>query len=396
MSKPDYRKSAHWIACPPLGVEGGIAKAGPRVSTAKVHERQPLQPVIVKPDEAVADCFFVHGTIRESSGHPNIDSRLLMSPQTRTYQTNMISAFSHVARCFAPFYRMVTFAEDRPGGQEARWSMAFEDVAAAFSHFLEHWAAQRPLLLVGHSQGGVHVMRLLKCFFDGDNIAAMRLRARLVGCYAPGIWVTAADLPSHVPVCAGPGHVGSLAVWMCATETAELTSDTLVGRTVTALKSAPPIVVNPLTWLPARNGDGAAAAATAHLGALGVLPDGTPALFVDCCGGALARGGLLRLREISKRHAFLLAFYRGEGKDYHAFDLHLVWANVREQVRQQLENWLQAKFDAGSEDVSQDPALQQTETPRYHQTPNPTALAAGSNRWLRCTPFESALMCSIS
>ena len=334
----DYMQPSRWFVCPPLGVEGTLATTVPRVEDSGMGQTAMHSPVVAS-SQAAADCFFLHGTIVEYSGQPNVDSSTVVPPGSRML-TEQISAFSHVARCFAPYYRFVSFS----GGHAGAFDVAFDDVAAAFEAFLSWSTDERPLIIAAHSQGSIHTMELLKRFFDGDDDRAVRLRARLAGCYAPGTWVSPTELPKHVPICSYPGHVGSVALWMCATHQADLT-ETLIGKVVGPYKGAAPVVVNPLTWSSTLTGDGEPAVAADHLGALSSLPDGTYALLLDVCDVVTARGGLLRLgRGVeAPRVPSILTFDHGDGSDYHVFDLHLMWANVRKQVQLQVENWLGQK-----------------------------------------------------
>uniref|UniRef100_UPI0013D36B38 DUF3089 domain-containing protein n=3 Tax=Pseudomonadota TaxID=1224 RepID=UPI0013D36B38 len=57
---------------------------------------------------------------------------------------------------------------------------AYRDVLAAFDRFLEE-AGNRPIILAGHSQGALHLSRLLV-----DRVAGKPLAKRIVAAYVVG------------------------------------------------------------------------------------------------------------------------------------------------------------------------------------------------------------------
>ncbi len=83
--------------------------------------------------------------------------------------------------------------------------LAYRDVLAAFDVFLAAQPAATPIILAGHSQGALHLSRLLI-----ERRAA--LKGRLVAAYVVG-WPlsVSADLPATgLPPCNPPDH----AVWI--------------------------------------------------------------------------------------------------------------------------------------------------------------------------------------
>merc|ERR1711924_377910 len=123
------------------------------------------------------------------------------------------------------------------------WDQAYGDARAAFQAYLRVWGGERPLILVGHSQGGVMVQRLLREFFQ----PASALRGRLVAAYTPG--VTA--VPKYCPIPLDPERP-LVMVWNTATDTARPT-DVLVSHW-----GQPNSNIDPTAW-----------AAGKHLGAIG-------------------------------------------------------------------------------------------------------------------------------
>ena len=53
--------------------------------------------------------------------------------------------------------------------------------AAAWHHYLEHYNNGRPVVLIGHSQGTIHLVRLIASEIEGRPVAARMLSALLIG-----------------------------------------------------------------------------------------------------------------------------------------------------------------------------------------------------------------------
>jgi len=59
--------------------------------------------------------------------------------------------------------------------------LAYSDVASAWRHYLEHQNQGRPFVLIGHSQGTIHLSRLLREQIEGSAAAKRMLSALLIG-----------------------------------------------------------------------------------------------------------------------------------------------------------------------------------------------------------------------
>lgn len=68
-----------------------------------------------------------------------------------------------------------------PEEQETWLELAYRDISAAFSWYLEHENQGRPIILAGFSQGADMCYRLLQEYFGDEE-----LYARLVAVYAIG------------------------------------------------------------------------------------------------------------------------------------------------------------------------------------------------------------------
>lgn len=125
------------------------------------------------------------------------------------------SAFNECCRIYAPRYRQATMASiacDKQSGRLA-YELAYADVRAAFEHFLAAVPPDEPFFIASHSQGGVHVDRLLEEVV-GPSAA---LRCRLVACYLIGSKIPLDKLERGYPalhLSASPtDHTGCVVGW---------------------------------------------------------------------------------------------------------------------------------------------------------------------------------------
>jgi hypothetical protein len=279
--------------------------------------------------------FFVHPTSYFESARWNapLDDAAAQS-QARLFLRGMASPFAGAAQIWAPRYRQATFGAmigDSPNARRAV-DAAHADVAMAFDQFLGSIPADMPIVLAGHSQGALHVLRLLK-----DKVAGTPVQARIAMVYPVGWPISAVhDLPSlGLPACEIPSQGGCIATWASFAEPAE------PGLFLEIYRAAPGfdgqqrtdtniLCVNPLTGT--RDGS---APASANLGTLkpnADLAGGT--LIAAAVGARCGTDGLLLLDEPVD-----LGPYTLPGNNYHVYDIPLFWANVRADVARRVVAW---------------------------------------------------------
>lgn len=224
---------------------------------------------------------------------------------------------------WAPRYRQATFGAfltDKPEREKAL-NAAYADVATAFDQFLKE-AGERPVILAGHSQGALHLMRLMKEKVTGTPIAK-----RLVAAYVVGWPVsTTGDLPAMgVTTCATPDATGCLLSWQSFAEPADTnlvknTYDASIGYNGTPRKGTPMVCTNPITGT-----ERGSAKADANIGTLKTASDMKSAKLIK--GGVPARcdtTGFLLIGNPPEMGNFVFP-----GNNYHVYDFSLFWANVR-------------------------------------------------------------------
>ena len=140
---------------------------------------------------AEVDCFYVYPTMDLSlrpGQHTDLED--LDDPERITRW----QALSLAPACtlWVPKYRQATIGSfGNPKGQ-APLEGAYQDVLAAFEHFAQ--SSERPFVLVGHSQGSIHLSRLIE-----ERVAAdPALLERLVVAWLPG---SPQPITERLPAC---------------------------------------------------------------------------------------------------------------------------------------------------------------------------------------------------
>jgi Protein of unknown function (DUF3089) len=272
-----------------------------------------------------AALFFVHPTsfLDTTTWNAPLDNADA-NGRAELFLRGQASAFNGSAAIWAPRYRQATFGAFLTNKAAARQALdfAYRDVLAAFDAFLKE-AGDRPIILAGHSQGALHLSRLLV-----DRVAGTPLAKRIVAAYVIGWPVSiTADLPKMgLPACNRPDATGCILSWQSFAEPADPaliidTFDASNGFTGAPRAGTTMLCTNPITGKP-----GGAAPASANLGAL--IPD------PNFSTGAIERGrvparcadrGILIIGSSPPD----LGQYVLPGNNYHVFDYSLFWANVR-------------------------------------------------------------------
>lgn len=278
--------------------------------------------------DAPVDIFFVQPTTFVSKQWNQDLADAKTDAWTRaTVATRQIGAFATCCRVYSPRYRQASgraFAEMAGDGAKA-YDLAYQDVRAAFRYYVAHENHGRPFVLVGHSQGALHVLRLLREEIDGRPLAR-----QLVVAYAPGIGIPVGTFGTDlktVVACDTPDRTGCVASWNSYLADADVKG--YVARAAQSwsaehgAEGAELLCINPLTFDLRRPTAGAAA----NLGGM-VLPivtDGPDAPIVPGAAGATCDGGVLRVDTS-------YAIKPLPGGSLHYFDIPLFWANLRANV----------------------------------------------------------------
>ncbi len=326
-----YAASDMWLARPDDG--GDAARFVPAAPTPAPTPA--LSPALAT-SAAPAAVFFIHPTSYLNRAHWNAPLRpdSATEDRTRLYLRGIASAFDGQGQVWAPRYRQATFGAfftPKPEGEQALGA-AYGDVLAAFDTFLAQTAPDAPIVLVGHSQGGLHLKHLLM-----DRVAGKPLAARVAAAYVLGWPVGLAhDLPAMgLPACARADQPGCVASWLSYAEPAETTMMVGAHARRPALDGSGPgqlpiLCTNPLTG----TSDGPAPA-SANQGTMVLDADDrrgslVPAMVPAHC----AAPGVLLIGAAPAMGRYVLP-----GNNYHVYDVALFWANVRADMARRVAAW---------------------------------------------------------
>ncbi len=133
------------------------------------------------------------------------------------------SVFRSVGPVWAPRYRQATFGSflDESDNSRAALDAAYKDVTAAFDYFIANVPTGQPIILAGHSQGTVHLLRLMR-----ERIAGQPLAKRIVAAYLIGWPISIqVDLPAlGLPACSSLQQANCILSWQSFAEPADTRS----------------------------------------------------------------------------------------------------------------------------------------------------------------------------
>lgn len=284
-----------------------------------------LPPGIKPAPTGKAAVFFIHPTsyLNRAAWNAPLDDKE-GNERAALFVRAQASTFTAAGEVWAPRYRQATFGAfltDKPEGRKAL-DVAYADILAAFDAFIADITPQRPVILAGHSQGALHLTRLLK-----DRIAGRPIAKRIVAAYVVGWPVSIeADIPAlGLPACSGPEATGCILSWQSFAEPAEpepllKTFDDSIGLNGSPRTGTHMLCTNPVTGTP----DGAAPAA-ANLGS--AIPSAdlrTATMEIGKVPARCAGRGLLLVGEPPNLGPYILP-----GNNYHVYDYSMFWANIR-------------------------------------------------------------------
>jgi hypothetical protein len=322
---PDYAQAGAWIARPDMANSPGL-------------ETPPgFQPA---PRPAV-DVFYFAPTTFLLNTHWNApledaeaNRRLIQAVR------HQASAFNAVGAIWAPRYRHAAFGAfltDKPDAAQA-FDLAYADVKAAWTAFLAQRDASRPILLAGHSQGSMHLLRLLD-----DVIIGSPEQAEIVAAYVVGWPVSVpSDLPAleGMPLCQTPAATGCLISWQSFGTPANpkyvrAAFDKGMGLAQLPRAGTSMVCVNPLSFW----ADQRAASADQNLGSLAYAKSGEPLepLLPGIANAQCKPDGVVHIDPSPpKPFTDLVTF----GENYHTYDYNLFWGNVRANAQARVEAFL--------------------------------------------------------
>lgn len=209
---PNYADDTNWLCLP--GRDDSCS--APLATTALNANGYGSSARVTSAKNPRADCFYVYPTVSRDRG---LNSDLLPGLEERGAATSQFARFASVCRTFAPVYRSVTLGAlplaFAGTNLQPNFDVAYGDVLAAWREFQGRRAKDRPFVIIGHSQGSIHAMRLIQQEIEGKPVAKRMLSAILLG------W--AVEIPSgklvggsfkSTPLCSKVGQTGCVLTYM--------------------------------------------------------------------------------------------------------------------------------------------------------------------------------------
>jgi hypothetical protein len=315
---PDYTRAASWLARPDINPN-------------------PSQwlPDGVAGQSGDAAIFFIHPTtyLERDRWNAPIDVGGQTEFRTRLFVQSQASALNGAGKVWAPRYRQAAYGAFLLKSEDAEKALhlAYQDVSAAFDEFLKE-TGDRPIILAGHSQGALHLERLLR-----EKVAGKAVARQIVAAYVVGWPVsTSADLPAlGLPACAAPDQARCILSWMSFGDPANPNLilnqwEKTPGLNGGKRSQRDMLCVNPITG--ALGGSGPP---QANPGTLLPSADMRSAILKPGIAGAHCDDGLLILDgAIPPLGPFVLP-----GNNYHVYDYALFWGAIRADAQRRLAAW---------------------------------------------------------
>jgi Protein of unknown function (DUF3089) len=229
---PDYTQNEAWLCLP--GRTDVCAQ--PLGTTALNSNGYGSTGQVLPARDAPADCFYIYPTVSRDKG---INSDLVPGREEVGAAMSQFARFGTVCRTFAPVYRQVTTSgiPMALAGHDVRpnFDLAYGDVLAAWKEFLAHRSQDRPFVVIGHSQGAIHAIRLIQQEIEGKPVAARMLSAIIAG------W--AVEVPpgkivggtfKSTPLCTREGQTGCVLTWMTFRADSPPPAGSFLGRAARA------------------------------------------------------------------------------------------------------------------------------------------------------------------
>jgi hypothetical protein len=304
---PDYSNQDHWAALP---------------FKKDMADTVPVASLFDNQASAKVDVFFIHPTLyleqvegRTYIWNADINDSVMNAKVDGSAILNQASVFNGSCRVFAPRYRQAHitsfFTTDRASG-EAALELAYKDVKAAFQYYLENFNQGRPFIIAGHSQGTRHGGMLIREMIEGKP-----LQENLIAAYLVGMPITQSFF-KELPVCSEPNQTNCFTTWATYKEG-------FLPNNYSSYEGG--VCVNPLSWKTNEE----AIPRSKNIGGITWKYNKVKPKI----NGAQVHNGILW---IDKPHVPGRMFIKMD--NYHVADYNLFWFNLRENVRERTEAYL--------------------------------------------------------
>ncbi len=292
----------------------------------------------------LADVFYVHSSTYAARRHWNapVNAKRADAILRRVAAPNEAGPFMGLGAVYGPRYRQATLYANfthKYDGLAAR-ELAYGDVEAAFETFLKERHPERPFILVGYGQGGLHVLGILQHRIAKNDA----LRTRLAVAYVIGEPTPMSifdDGLAAIPPCRTPGDIRCVVSYIDLEpafddDRRRFRDRSLVwsdNKKLVSLPASPLLCVNPLTWTLIE----APVSAETHIGAAsatGLQMGETPPPIAKAIGAQCANGILTvdppQQKFLRRKHWF--------GDQWRAQDFNLFYHDLTADAERRIEN----------------------------------------------------------
>ena len=225
----DYDDNDNWLCRP----DHPRACASDQTATVVAADGTLSREAFRADPNAPVDCFYVYPTVSLDTT-PNSDTEA--GPEELGVINGQFARFGSVCRTFAPLYRQVTLPALRAGMSGQAMAVdrdkGYQDVLAAWNHYLEHDNQGRGVVLIGHSQGAGVLTRLIADEIDGKSVQQRLVSALILG--SSGVTVPDGQRGGgtfdHVPACRAPDQTGCVVQYASFRATLPPPATSLFGR----------------------------------------------------------------------------------------------------------------------------------------------------------------------
>ena len=333
---PDYSEQVSWLTLP------GKTDYADMLPEGLVDQQQ----------DAPVDVFYIHPTAYY--GNDNWNSNMAPEKGASQIIDYMVAAhasiFNGCCKIYSPQYReanISTFLSDDYGPLE----LAYNDVRRAFEYFIKHQNQGRPFILLSHSQGTAHAMRLLEEYILPQDLIDNMVVAYVIGYELPMDKFSRGL--SNIAVCESAEQTNCIISWAAYGETSALDfTFNLVHwypEGWESSKGKDTLCVNPLSW----RTDNEMQTRDAHLGTVlsnplsffyeNVLFDkntGISPQYLQVHGNftrAQCKNGRLYIE--TQHDNSIAAGTNEDDQNYHAHDINLFYMNIRENVAKRIARY---------------------------------------------------------
>jgi hypothetical protein len=242
---PDYADPALWLCRPDL--KDNRCEVDLDATVIAPSGGMTVERYVAAKDPKI-DCFFVYPTVSNDPGWVSD-----FSPDAAEWDDIKVqfARFGSVCRQFAPLYRQGTLRRLRApsggpaplGAQPPPGFGGFSDVVEAWNWYLAHENKGRGVVLIGHSQGGAMITRLITQEIDGKPVQKQLVSALILG--APVMVPPGKDVGGafkSVPLCRAADQTGCVITYATFRDRLPPPANSRFGKARDGLRAA---CVNP-------------------------------------------------------------------------------------------------------------------------------------------------------